>query len=169
MELPLPALQSAFDALYPTGEQWYWRADFVQSVPPAAIDAHIHYAAELPTIKSTMHLYPIDGAAGRLPSDATAWSYRHARWALVIVGVDLDPANAAVIRDWTIAYWQALHPYSLGGAYTNFLVDEGEDRVRASYGANYQRLAGIKATYDPGNLFHINQNIKPAVQGATAK
>jgi FAD/FMN-containing dehydrogenase len=161
MEMPLPALQSAFDGLYPTGEQWYWRADFVESLPAEAIDAHIAYASELPSIKSTMHLYPVDGAAGRVPADATAWSYRHARWAQVIVGVDPDPANADTIRDWTIDYWEALHPYSLGGAYTNFLMDEGEDRVKASYGANYERLAEIKATYDPGNLFHINQNVKP--------
>ncbi len=164
VEMPLPALQSAFDALYPKGEQWYWRADFVESIPAEAIEAHIHHASELPTMKSTMHLYPIDGAAGRVPSDATAWSYRHARWAQVIVGVDPDPANATRIRDWTVDYWQALHPYSLGGAYTNFLMDEGEDRVKASYGANYERLAEIKATYDPGNLFHINENIRPATR-----
>jgi Berberine and berberine like len=157
MDLPLPVLQSAFDGLYPPGDQWYWRADFVQTVPPAAIDAHLAHAAELPTWKSTMHLYPVDGAA-RVALEATAWSYREARWAQVIVGVDPDPANAAAIRDWTISYWEALHPYAAGGAYSNFLMDEGEDRVRASY----ERLAQIKTAYDPGNLFHVNQNIKPA-------
>jgi FAD/FMN-containing dehydrogenase len=79
------------------------------------------------------------------------------------VGVAPDPANAERLRDWTVGYWEALHPYSLGGgAYTNFLMDEGEDRVRASYGSNYERLARIKAKYDPGNLFHVNQNIRPA-------
>ena len=161
-EMPLPALQSAFDALYPPGDQWYWRADFVESLPPAAIQAHLAHARELPTWKSTMHLYPIDGAAARVAPDATAWRYRNARWAQVIVGVDPDPASAALLRDWTVCYWEALHPYSLGGAYTNFLMDEGEDRVRASYGANYDRLARIKTTYDPANLFHVNQNIRPA-------
>jgi len=160
-EMPLPALQSAFDALYPPGDQWYWRADFVESLPQAAVDVHLTHARELPTWKSTMHLYPIDGAAGRVATDATAWSYRNARWAQVIVGVDTDPAKAAALREWTVGYWEALHPYSLGGAYTNFLMDEGEDRVRASYGANYDRLARIKARYDPANLFHVNQNIRP--------
>jgi FAD/FMN-containing dehydrogenase len=116
-------------------------------------------------MKSTMRAYPIDGAAGSVPSDATAWSYRHARWAQVIVGVDPDPANADLIRNWTIDYWNALHPYSAGGAYTNFLMDEGEERVRASYGSNYQRLSEVKAAYDPDNLFHVNQNIRPAAHG----
>jgi FAD/FMN-containing dehydrogenase len=164
-EVPFPALQSAFDGLYPPGDQWYWRADFVESIPAAAIDAHVEQAAALPTWKSTMHLYPIDGAAARVATDATAWSYRHARFAQVIVGVDPDPANTAAIRDWTIGYWEALHPYaSGGGAYTNFLMDEGVDRVRSSYGANYERLSRIKADYDPGNLFHVNQNIEPAAR-----
>jgi len=161
-EMPLPALQSAFDGLYPPGDQWYWRADFVEAIPAAAIEAHVAHARELPTWKSTMHLYPVDGAAGRVAPDATAWSYRGARWAQVIVGVDSDPANAGALRDWTVRYWKALHPYAAGGAYVNFLMDEGDDRVRASYGANYERLARIKAAYDPGNLFHVNQNIRPA-------
>jgi hypothetical protein len=161
-EMPLPALQSAFDGLYPPGEQWYWRADFVETIPNEAVEAHLTHARELPTWKSAMHLYPIDGAAGRVAPEATAWSYRTARWAQVIVGVDPDPARAAELRDWTISYWEALHPYSAGGAYSNFLMDEGDDRTRASYGQNYTRLARIKADYDPDNLFHINQNIKPA-------
>ena len=161
-EMPLPALQSAFDGLYPHGDQWYWRADFVETIPDAAIAAHVAHAHELPTWKSTMHLYPVDGAAGRVAADATAWGYRNARWAQVIVGVDPDPAKAGELRDWTVRYWEALHPYAAGGAYSNFLMDEGDDRVRASYGDNYDRLARIKTAYDPGNLFHVNQNIKPS-------
>jgi len=161
-EVPLPALQSAFDGLYPHGDQWYWRADFVETIPEAAIEAHVAHAHELPTWKSTMHLYPVDGAAARVAPDATAWGYRNARWAQVIVGVDADPANAGDLRDWTVRYWEALHPYAAGGAYSNFLMDEGDDRVRASYGDNYDRLARVKAAYDPGNLFHVNQNIKPS-------
>jgi FAD/FMN-containing dehydrogenase len=161
-EMPLPALQSAFDGLYPHGDQWYWRADFVETIPDAAIAAHVAHAHELPTWKSTMHLYPVDGAAGRVAADATAWGYRNARWAQVIVGVDPDPAKAGELRDWTVRYWEALHPYAAGGAYSNFLMDEGDDRVRASFGDNYDRLARIKTAYDPGNLFHVNQNIKPS-------
>jgi hypothetical protein len=161
-EMPLPALQAAFDGLYPPGDQWYWRADFVGAIPAGAVEAHMEYARKLPTWKSTMHLYPIDGAAGRVAADATPWTYRDARFAQVIVGVDPDPANARAVRDWTVGYWDALHPYSMGGAYTNFMMDEGSDRVRASYGSNYDRLARIKARYDPSNLFHVNQNIQPA-------
>ena len=161
-ELPLPALQAAFDGLYPPGDQWYWRADFVRTIPEKAVEAHLDFARKLPTWKSTMHLYPIDGAAARVAPDATPWTYRDAHFAQVIVGVDPDPATAGALRDWTVGYWDALHPYSMGGAYTNFMMDEGQDRVQASYGANYKRLATIKARYDPRNLFHVNQNIQPS-------
>jgi FAD/FMN-containing dehydrogenase len=79
-----------------------------------------------------------------------------------MVGVDPDPAKADELREWTVAYWEALHPHSMGGAYVNMMMEEGEDRIRATYGANYERLAQVKAKYDPANLFHVNQNIKPA-------
>ena len=82
-----------FDALYPAGDQWYWKADFVQEIPDEAVDIHVQYGEQLPTWKSTMHLYPIDGVAGRVPKDATAWNYRDAKWGMVIVGVSPDPAD----------------------------------------------------------------------------
>jgi FAD/FMN-containing dehydrogenase len=160
--MPLPVIQSAFDGVYPAGDQWYWRADFVQSIPDAAIEKHLEFGRTLPTWKSTMHLYPSSGAAARVAEDATAWAYRDANWVQVMVGVDSDPANAAAIRDWSISYWEALHPYSLGGAYTNMMMDEGQERVQASYRGNYDRLARIKAQYDPDNFFRVNQNIVPA-------
>jgi FAD/FMN-containing dehydrogenase len=160
--VPLPAWQSAFDELYPAGDQWYWRADFVQSIPDAAIEKHVEFGKALPTWKSTMHLYPIDGAPSRVGESETAWAYRDANWAQVMVGVDPDPANAGLIRDWTIDYWEALHPHSLGGAYVNFMMDEGQERVQATYRGNYERLARTKAQYDPENFFHVNQNIRPA-------
>jgi FAD/FMN-containing dehydrogenase len=161
--LPQPALQSMFDALYPPGHQWYWRADFVNKLSDEAIARHIAHGSALPTLQSTMHLYPVNGAAGRVDRQATAWSYRDATWAEVIVGVDPDPANATLIKDWTVAYWEALHPYSAGGAYVNFMMDEGQERVQATYRDNYGRLVAIKNRYDPTNLFHINQNIKPSI------
>jgi FAD/FMN-containing dehydrogenase len=161
-ELPYPALQGAFDALYPSGDQWYWRGDFVVEIPDAAIARHLEFAARLPSMQSTMHLYPIDGAAHRVARSDTAFSHREANWSQVIVGVDRDPARAADLRAWTIAYWEALHPYSGGGAYVNFMMDEGQERVRASYRENYDRLARVKAAYDPENLFHVNQNVRPA-------
>ncbi len=160
--MPFPALQSTFDPLYPAGLQWYWRADFFNEISDAAIEVHRKYGALLPTGHSTMHLYPIDGAASRVAADATAFAYRDGGWAGIIVGVDPDPANADLISQWAKEYWQELHPTSAGGAYVNFLMDEGQDRVKAAYRGNYDRLAQIKDRYDPDNIFHVNQNIQPA-------
>jgi len=159
--IPHPALQSMFDELYPTGDQWYWKADFVKEIPDEAVDIHVQFAEQLPTGKSTMHLYPIDGVASRVAKDATAWNYRDAKWGMVMVGVSPDPADNEHMIEWTRSYWSALHPYSAGGAYVNMMMEEGEDRVRASYGEHYDRLAAIKGKYDPNNLFRVNQNIKP--------
>jgi hypothetical protein len=162
MEMPYPTWNSAFDELYPSGDQWYWRADFVKQIPDEAVAVHAAWGPDMPTWKSTMHLYPIDGAAHDVRPDETAWAYRDATWSGVIAGVDPDPANASALRDWCVGYWQAQHPYSAGGAYVNFMMDEGQERVQATYGPHYPRLAAIKAHYDPGNLFHMNQNIRPA-------
>ena len=162
--MPHPTLQSAFDGLYPPRDQWYWRADFVTDIPDDAVRLHASFGADMPTMKSAMHLYPIDGAAhDRTPAD-TAWSYREARWGSVVAGVDPDPANAELIKQWTIDYFDALHPYSAGGAYVNMMMDEGPDRIRASYRDNYNRLAHIKAIYDPDNRFRVNQNIQPVTR-----
>jgi FAD/FMN-containing dehydrogenase len=162
-EAPYPAVQRAFDALYPAGLQSYWRGDFLRSIPDEAVAAHVEHSEALPTMHSTMHIYPIDGAVNSIPQDATAWAYRDATFSEVILGCDPDPANAAAIKDWAVDYWEATHPYSAGGAYVNFMMDdEGQDRVRATYGRNYDRLAEIKAEYDPGNAFHVNQNVRPA-------
>jgi FAD binding domain/Berberine and berberine like len=164
--MPHPAIQSAFDELYPPGDQWYWRADFVEEIPDEAVEIHARFGAELPTMKSTMHLYPIDGAAHDVGSTDTAWSYREANWGAVFAGVDPDPANLDEIRRWSIDYFEALHPYSAGGAYVNMMMDEGQERVRASYRGNYERLARVKRDYDPDNLFHWNQNIEPERSGS---
>jgi FAD/FMN-containing dehydrogenase len=160
--MPFTVLQSAFDALYPAGLQWYWRSDVFAEISDAAIEVHRKYGAQLPSGHSTMHLYPIDGAASRVPADATAFPYRGGGWSGVIVGVDPDPANAQAISQWTRDYWSELHPTSVGGTYVNFLMDEGDERVRAAYGDNYERLAQVKRRYDPQNVFHVNQNIRPA-------
>ncbi|HEU4906300.1 MAG TPA: FAD-binding oxidoreductase [Solirubrobacterales bacterium] len=161
--VPHAALQGSFDPVYPAGDQWYWRADFVNEIYDEAIAEHARFGAELPTWKSTMHLYPIDGAAHDPGPEDTAWSYREANWGAVYAGVDTDPANAEAIERWCVDYYDALHPHSAGGAYVNMMMDdEGQDRVKASYRGNYDRLARIKAEYDPGNLFRVNQNIEPA-------
>jgi FAD/FMN-containing dehydrogenase len=159
--IPFPALQSMFDPLIPHGIQSYWRADFIKELSDEAIALHVEHGSKLPTLVSTMHLYPIDGAVHRVGKNDTAFSYRDANWAEVIVGFDMDPAKADVLRSWTIAYWDALHPYSEPGAYVNFMMDEGVDRIRATYRDNYDRLVQVKKKYDPTNFFHVNQNIKP--------
>jgi len=163
--IPWPALQSLFDALYPKGLQWYWKADFFKDLSEKAIDLHLKYSAQLPTMHSTMHLYPINGAAHRASPSDTAFSFRDANFAEVIVGVDPDPANNERMIQWARDYWMALHPYSSGGGYINMMMDEGTDNVKAAYRDNYARLAQIKATYDPSNLFQVNQNIKPTNGG----
>ena len=160
--LPQPALQSMFDALYPPGLQWYWKADFVNELSDEAIRLHVKHGSQVPTMHSTMHLYPVNGAAHRVDRNDTAWSYREATWAEVIVGVDPDPTNRDLIVNWARQYWEAVHPYSAGGAYVNFMMEEGEERVKASYRDNYERLVAIKRKYDPTNFFRVNQNIKPA-------
>lgn len=159
--IPHPALQSMFDRLYPPGLQWYWKADFVQTLSDEAIALHVKYAQKLPTLESTMHLYPVDGAASRVKKTATPWWHRDAHWAEVIVGVDPNPAKAKEITEWAKEYWGALHPHTLGGAYINFMMEEGGDQIRATYGKNYDRLVKIKKRYDPTNVFRVNQNIAP--------
>jgi FAD/FMN-containing dehydrogenase len=155
-------LQTLFDALYPPGLQWYWKADFVNELSDKAIDLHIKYGRQLPTMHSTMHLYPLNGAARHAGRNDTAFSYRDANFASVIVGVDPDPANNDRMIQWAKDYWLALHPYSAGGGYINMMMDEGNDNVKAAYRDNYARLAEIKRKYDPANLFRVNQNIRPA-------
>ena len=159
--MPYPMLQSAFDPLYPPGLQWYWKADFVREVPDEAVEQHVRFASQVPTMLSGMHLYPIDGAAHRVGREETAFGHRDATWSQVIVAVDQPGADMSEPIRWARDYWSAVHPYAAQGAYVNFMMDEGPERVRASYGENYARLAHVKAEYDPDNRFRVNQNIVP--------
>lgn len=160
--IPFPVLQSLFDGLYPPGLQWYWKADFFSELSDKAIDLHVKYAERLPSPHSTMHLYPIGGAAASVGSGDTAFSFRDAKFAEVIVGVDPDATNTPRLVQWAKDYWLALHPFSAGGGYVNMMMDEGADSVKAAYRDNYARLAQVKRKYDPDNLFRVNQNISPA-------
>jgi hypothetical protein len=160
--MPFPVVQSLFDGLYTPGLQMYWRGDYFNEISDAAIARHVEHGSQLPTMLSTMHLYPINGAAQRVGRNDTAYSFREAEFAEIIVGVDPDPANAEAITTWCKRYWDALHPYSSGGSYVNFMMDEGQDRIQATYRDNYERLAWIKKQYDPTNFFRVNQNIRPA-------
>ena len=159
---PFPVVQSMFDGLFVPGLQWYWRADNFTELSDEAIARHVEHGSKIPTMLSTMHLYPVNGAAQRVGKKDTAYSFREALFAEVIVGVDPDPSNAPKITKWCKDYWDALHPFAAGGAYVNFMMEEGQDRVQATYRDNYQRLAEIKSKYDPKNFFRVNQNIQPS-------
>ena len=160
-EMPYPAIQTLFDGLMPPGLQWYWRADFFDELGPEITAQHLKFGSKIPTPLSQMHLYPISGAAGRVGREETPWAYRDAKYAGVIVGVDQDPANVDKITHWCKEYWEGLHPHSAGGAYSNFMMDEGQERIKASFKHNYDRLTRIKKRYDPENFFRVNQNIQP--------
>ena len=169
-EMPLPAMQSLFDGFFPKGLQWYWKGDFVKTLSDEAIETHITHATNPASDMCLTHLYPIDGAVHRVPKDATAWEARDARWSMVIAAIDSDPAKAVSLMTWGRNYWKAVHPYNLGGAYINFMMDdEAQGRVQASYGGNYERLTTVKAKYDPNNLFRVNQNIPPATTRSAAE
>lgn len=159
--IPYTALQSLFDPFYPKGQNWYWKGDFVKTLPDAAIEAHVAHA-RMGNVFSAMHLYPIDGAVHRKQPGETAWATRDATWSMVIVGLSPEAMDIPTIKDWAKGYWSAVHPHNLAGAYPNFMMDdEGEGRVRAAFGDNYPRLAAVKSKYDPANLFKVNQNILP--------
>lgn len=160
-EMPFPAMQGLFDPLLPKGLQWYWKGDFVKELTDEAITVHLRHAAQAPSTLSLMHLYPIDGAVHRVGANETAWNRRDATWSMVICGIDPDPAKAEALASWAKEYWEAVHPYSMNGAYVNFMMEEGQERIKATYGDNYQRLVSIKNKYDPTNLFRVNQNIQP--------
>ena len=160
--MPYSVLQTAFDALLPKGLLWYWKVDFFEQITEEAIAVHRRFGETIPTPLSTMHMYPISGAAARVPEDATAFAYRNGGWVGVIAGIDPNPANLPAAAAWAQRYWEDLHPSSAGGGYVNMMMeDEGQGRVRAAYRGNYDRLVEIKRRYDPTNLFHLNLNIPP--------
>jgi FAD/FMN-containing dehydrogenase len=161
--MPYPALNSAFDGLYPDGLQQYWKADFVRDLTDEAIAVHRAQAKDIPSVQSTMHMYPINGAAQRVGPDETAFGHRDKSFAAVIVGAWPDPADNVANTRWVRDYYDAIHPYSGSeGGYVNFMAADDAGRVEANYGRSYARLAKVKRAYDPDNVFHLNQNIVPA-------
>jgi FAD/FMN-containing dehydrogenase len=159
--MPYPALNSAFDALYPPGLQHYWKANFVKELTDEAIDAHLEHGPNVPAVNSTAHIYPINGACNRIAPDATAFAYRDATFATVIVGIWPDPADNEANIKWVRDYYDATAPLSEEGGYVNFMSEDDQDRIKANYKGNYEHLVEVKRTYDPDNLFHLNQNIRP--------
>jgi FAD/FMN-containing dehydrogenase len=160
--MPLAALNGAFDALFPAGFQDYWKADFDNEVSDAAIDVHLAHGPQVPNPNSVMHLYSVNGAIQDMGADSTAYAYRDAPFIHVMLTEDGDAEKMPGHIAWVREYWDALRPHSAGGAYVNFLMDEGSERVQATYRGNYGRLRQVKQQYDPHNLFRINQNIPPA-------
>ncbi len=162
--IPYPALNSMFDAIYCSGLQHYWKADYVPRLLDPAIKAYSEYGPQVPSLQSTMHLYPQTGAIQRVGQNETAYSHRDVEYVHNIVAIDADPANMPRNMAWMRKFAEALQPYSSAGGYVNFLMaDEGQERVKATYRDNYERLVDVKTAYDPTNLFRVNQNIKPRV------
>jgi len=159
--MPYPTLNALFDPLLPAGLQHYWKAAFATDLTDGAIKAHLEFGPKVPVVNSTMHIYPINGAASRVASDATAFAYRDAKFATVIAGMWPDPADNEKNTKWVKDYYKALQPHSSSGGYVNFMAGDDQERIRDNYKGNYDRLVTIKKKYDPGNLFHMNQNIKP--------
>ncbi|HEX9696457.1 MAG TPA: FAD-binding oxidoreductase [Actinomycetota bacterium] len=160
--MPYPALNAAFDPLLPPGQQHYWKANFVKELTDEAIEAHAEHGPKVPFVSSTMHLYPISGAVHDVMPDETAFAYRDANFATVIAGMWDDPADNVKNTQWVKDYYAATAPLSEEGGYINFMAGDDQGRIKANYKDNYARLTQIKKAYDPGNLFHMNQNIKPA-------
>ncbi|MGY3568300.1 FAD-binding oxidoreductase [Sinomonas sp. RB5] len=165
--LPYPALNIMFDGLSGVpGLQGYWKADFLRTLSDDALRVAVEHSAGIPTVHSANHFYPIDGAVQRVAPDATAFPYRDVRFAPVIAGQWPDPSENSQNISWVRDYWSALHEYSEPGGYINFQDTDDQPRIEANYAGNYARLSAVKATYDPDNFFHVNQNIKPAAAAA---
>ena len=159
--MPYPAINALFDALLPPGLQQYWKGSFATELTDGAIDAHLEHGPKIPTMHCAMHIYPINGACSRVSPDATAFAYRDAKFATVIAGAWPDPADNEKNIKWVRDYYKALEPHSSAGGYINFMDADDQDRIKENYKGNYDRLVSIKKKYDPGNLFHLNQNIRP--------
>ncbi len=161
-EMPLPVLNSLFDEIYPPGLQWYWKGHYINELTEQCISDNIKHGSKMPTSLSTMHLYPIDGQAHTIAKEDTAWAHRNIRWVQVIIGVSKSPDDKEKITDWAQNYHSSTAPYSSGGGYVNFMMQEDSAFVKKSYQGNFERLVRIKKKYDSENLFHLNQNINPS-------
>lgn len=159
--MPYPAINTLFDALLPPGLQQYWKGSFATELTDAAIDAHVAHGPKIPTVNCAMHIYPLNGAVSRVSADATAFSYRDTKFATVIAGAWPDPADNQKNIKWVKDYYKALEPHSSAGGYINFMDADDQGRIKENYRGNYERLVSTKKKYDPGNLFHLNQNIRP--------
>jgi len=160
--MPFPVLQTISDGLHRRGTRQHWRGAYFNDLTDGAIAALVENGSRLPSVHSYVMLLPVDGTAHAVAAEDTAFAYRDARWAAAIIGAELGAPSREHTAAWAGAFSTALNPHAAGGAYINFIGDEGDGAVRAAYRNNYPRLAAAKRKYDPLNLFSMNQNIRPA-------
>ena len=160
--MPYPVLNSTFDPFFPKGIRSYWKGSFVKELTDDAIKQHEVFGPAIPEVSAAVHLYPINGAAHDVGPADTAFGYRDATYANVYVVAWQDPGLDAERIKWVRDYYDATSPFSEAGGYVNFMSDDDAGRVSVNYGPNFAKLRDIKRTYDPQNVFHLNQNIAPA-------
>ena len=158
---PYTQWQKAFDPLLAPGARNYWKSHNFTELSDGALDAIIEYAGKLPSPQCEIFIGHIAGAANRVAPDAMAYAHRDAKFVLNVHGRWESPAQDVSCIEWARAFFNASAPYASAGAYVNFMTEEEGNRVAAAYGSNYDRLVQIKRRYDPENIFHLNQNIKP--------
>ncbi|MGW6787816.1 FAD-binding oxidoreductase [Streptomyces chartreusis] len=159
--MPYPVINTLFDDLVPAGLYHYWKGSFTQSLPDGVVDTLVEYGASTPSIQSVTVIFPIDGACHRVGPEETAFSYRDADYAIALSPTLTTREDCEAQKDWVRAFHRGLEPHSLEGGYVNFMDADDQDRVRANYRTNYDRLRDLKRRYDPGNLFRLNHNIAP--------
>jgi FAD/FMN-containing dehydrogenase len=158
---PYTEWQKAFDPLLAAGARNYWKSHNFTELGDGAIDTMIEYAGKLPSPQCEIFIGHIGGAANRISSGAMAYAHRDAKFVLNVHGRWESAALDAAGIEWARAFFKASAPYASAGAYVNFMTEDEGDRVSAAYGASYDRLVRIKKRFDPENVFHLNQNIKP--------
>ncbi|MGE5324723.1 MAG: FAD-binding oxidoreductase [Actinomycetota bacterium] len=163
--MPYTQWQQAFDPLLTPGARNYWKSHNFTELSDGVVDALIAYAGKLPSPECELFVGLLAGAANDVPSDATAYSARDARFVINVHGRWREAEQDEKCIAWSRAFFQAAARYASSGAYVNFMTADESDRVAGAYGANYARLLEIKQRYDPENVFHLNQNI-PAKQQA---
>jgi hypothetical protein len=160
---PYAEWQTTFDSLVGAGARNYWKSHDLERLDDALLDVIVEHAIRLPTADCEIFLPHFGGALRRVTGDATAFPHRTMEFLLNIHARWHDPADDESCMAWTRSFAAAAAPYGTGGVYVNFMPADEADRISGAYGANHARLRGLKARYDPGNLFRINQNIQPAV------
>jgi FAD/FMN-containing dehydrogenase len=158
---PYVEWQQAFDPLLTKGARNYWKSHNFTELSDGALEAIVEFAGKLPSPQCEIFIGCIAGAANRISADATAYFHRDAKFVLNVHGRWDEVADDRICMAWAREFFQASAPFASAGAYVNFMTQEEGDRVAAAYGSNYDRLVQIKNRYDPENIFHLNQNIKP--------